>query len=128
MLTQGVIVPSRSPWWSPMIIVPRTDGSLQICIDFRRVNEIARFDAFSMPHVEELLERTGQARYISTIHLLKGYWQIPMAAKDQQKTTFSTPWGLFEFTRMPFGLHGAVAMFQRLMDCILAQDTMYAAT
>lgn len=77
-------------------------------------------------HTEELLERRGQARYISTIDLSKGYWQIPMAGKDQQENTFGTLWGLFEFTKMLFGPHGAAATLQRLMDHILVLHTKYA--
>ncbi|KYO38184.1 hypothetical protein Y1Q_0007292 [Alligator mississippiensis] len=73
-----------------------------------------------MPHVAELVERTGDTRYISNLDLAKGYWQIPVAKEDWLKTAFGTPWGLNEFFRMPFGLHGAAATFQRLMDQILA--------
>lgn len=91
MLAQGIRIPSCSPWQSPMDVVPKADDSLRICIDFRRVNEIAHFEAFPMPHVKELLERIGQARYISTINLSKGYWQVPMAAKDQPKAAFGMP-------------------------------------
>lgn len=105
MLATGIIVPWRNTWQSPMVIVPKNDGMLQICIDFRKVNEIARFDVFPMPHVEELLEQIGQPRYMSTIDMAKGYWQIPMALRDRQKM-------VFEFIRMLFSLHGAVALFQ----------------
>lgn len=125
MLAQGVIVPSCSPLRSPMVKVSKTDESLQICIDFRKANKIVRFDAFPVPQVEELLERIGQARYVSTIDLFKGYWQMPMAGKDQQKTAFGMPWGLFEFMRMMFSLHGAAVMFRCLMDHILTPHMIY---
>ncbi|XP_014453885.1 uncharacterized protein LOC106739017 [Alligator mississippiensis] len=80
-----------------------------------------------MPHVAELVERTGDTRYISNLDLAKGYWQIPVAKEDWLKTAFGTPWGLNEFFRMPFGLHGAAATFQRLMDQILAPHAEYVA-
>lgn len=67
-----------------------------------------------------MVEKIGQAKYISTIDLTKGYWQIPMAVQDKEKTAFGTPWGLFQLRRILFGLHGAVASFQHLMDKILA--------
>lgn len=76
--------------------------------------------------MEELLEWIGRGWYISTIDMTKSYWQIPMVKNNQQKTAFDTPWRLFEFTRMLFGLHEAVATFQRLMDHVLVLHTMYA--
>ncbi|KYO45139.1 hypothetical protein Y1Q_0007428 [Alligator mississippiensis] len=93
----------------------------------KRLNAMEVFDAFPMPHVAELVERIGDARYISTLDLAKGYWQIPVAKEDRLKTAFGTLWGLYEFIRMPFGLHGAAATFQRLMDQILAPHAKYAA-
>ncbi|KYO29204.1 hypothetical protein Y1Q_0009973 [Alligator mississippiensis] len=93
----------------------------------KRLNALAMFDAFPMPHVAELVERIRDAQYISTLDLAKGYWQIPVAKEDQPKTAFGTPRELYEFVRMPFGLHGAAATFQRLMDRILAPHAEYAA-
>lgn len=126
MLNQGIIRPLHSPWHSPMVIVPKGNGTLQLCINFRKFNEVAKFDVFPMPHIEELLEWIGQPRYISTINTAKGYWQIPVTGRDRPKTAFSTPWALFESTWMPFNLHGAAATFQWLMDHILAPHMMYA--
>uniref|UniRef100_A0A7M4F0X7 Integrase catalytic domain-containing protein n=1 Tax=Crocodylus porosus TaxID=8502 RepID=A0A7M4F0X7_CROPO len=103
MLAQGIITPSRSPWRSPLVAVTKTDGSLRLCIDFRKVNALTQFDAFPMPQVNELVERIGQANFISTLDLAKGYWQIPLRKEDQPKTAFGTPWGLYKFKRMPFG-------------------------
>lgn len=101
---------SQSPWRSPkrekpVVVVPKTDGSIYLCIDYHKINKIATFDAFPLPQVNDMLEKVGQAQYISTLDLTKGCWQIPMAAADKEKTAFGTPWGLFQFKRMPFGLH-----------------------
>ncbi|KYO38188.1 hypothetical protein Y1Q_0007296 [Alligator mississippiensis] len=76
---------------------------------------------------QKLVERIEDSRYISTLDLAKGYWHLPVAKEDRLKTAFGTPWGLNEFIRMPFGLHGAAATFQRLMDQILAPHAEYAA-
>lgn len=76
-----------------------------------------------MPHVTHLMEKIGEAKFISTTDLAKGYWQIPMKPSDCAKTAFGTLWGLFEFQCMPFGLNGAAATFQRLMDSLLAPHT-----
>lgn len=119
MLQCGVIEPSSSEWCSPVVIVFKKDGSLRICIDFRRLNAISEFDAYPMPRVDELLEKVGAAKYITTLDLCKGYLQVPLEKSSQQYTPFRTPAGLFQFTVMPFGLHGAPATFQRLMDKVL---------
>lgn len=119
MLKLGVIEPSESECSSPIIIVPKKDGSLRICIDFQKLNAISFFDAYPMPRIEDLLERIGRANYITTLDLCKGYWQVPLENQSRLLTAFRTPLGLFQFTVMPFGLHGAPATFQRLMDKVL---------
>ena len=88
----------------------------------RKLTEVSEFDAYPMPRVDEILNRLGQANYISSIDMTKGYWQIPLAEESKDKTAFTTPFGLFEFCVMPFGLHGAPATFQRLMDNILLNE------
>ncbi|MGH0171331.1 UNVERIFIED_CONTAM: hypothetical protein FKN15_060984 [Acipenser sinensis] len=108
-------------------MVGKKDGSTWFCVDFRKVNAISKFDAYPMPRVDELLDRLGKARLISTLDLTKGYWQIPLTQSSKEKTAFSTPDGLFHFRTMPFGLHGAPATFQRLMDQVLAPHHQYAA-
>ncbi|KAK7922269.1 hypothetical protein WMY93_009171 [Mugilogobius chulae] len=119
MLELGVIEPSTSEWCSPVVIVFKKDGSLRICIDFRKLNSISEFDAYPMPRIDDLLDRIGSAAYITTLDLCKGYWQVPLEKSSRPYTAFRTPAGLFQFTVMPFGLHGAPATFQRLMDKVL---------
>uniref|UniRef100_A0A3P9LR23 Gypsy retrotransposon integrase-like protein 1 n=1 Tax=Oryzias latipes TaxID=8090 RepID=A0A3P9LR23_ORYLA len=119
MLSSGVIEPSNSEWCSPVVIVTKKDGSLRICIDFRKLNSVSEFDAYPMPRIDDLLEKIGSAAYITTLDMCKGYWQVPLAASSRPYTAFQTPSGLFQFTVMPFGLHGAPATFQRLMNKVL---------
>ncbi len=114
-----VIEPSNSEWSSPLVIVPKKDGSLRVCVDFRKLNAQSRFDAYTMPRIDDLLEWIGQARYITTLDLRKGYWQVPLDPNSKPYTAFRMPVGLFQFTVLPFGLHGAPATFQRLMDQVL---------
>ena len=111
---------------SPMVIVKKKDGGVRLCVDYRRLNAITKFDAYPMPRIEELLDKIGTARYISTMDLAKGYWQVPMSDEDREKTAFSSPNGLFHFINMPFGLSGAPATFQRMMDSILRGTDDYA--
>ncbi|KAL0148578.1 hypothetical protein M9458_056125 [Cirrhinus mrigala] len=127
MLKLGVIEPSRSPWSSPIVMVPKPDGTLRFCNDFRRLNEVSDFDGYPMPRVDELLDRLGRARFITTLDLTKGYWQVPLAEDAKPKTAFSTPSGHWQYRTLPFGLHGAPATFQRLMDIVLRLHQPYAA-
>ena len=127
MLNLNVIEESQSPWSSPIVMVPKPDGSLRFCNDFRKLNEISTFDAYPMPRVDELIERLGPARFVSTLDLTKGYWQVPLTHRAKEKTAFSTPDGLFQYTVLPFGVHGAPATFQRMMDKILRPHREFAA-
>ncbi|XP_058614187.1 LOW QUALITY PROTEIN: uncharacterized protein LOC131528813 [Onychostoma macrolepis] len=127
MLKLGVIEPSRSPWSSPVVMVPKPDGTLRFCNDFRRLNEVSEFDSYPMPRVDELIDRLGRARFISTLDLTKGYWQVPLTESAKPKTAFSTPSGHWQYRVLPFGLHGAPATFQRLMDVLLRPHQAYAA-
>lgn len=127
MLALGVIECSSSEWSNPVVLVPKKDGTMRFCIDFRRVNAQSQFDAYPMPRLEDLIERLGKASFITTLDLCKGYWQVPLARTDRPYTAFRTPQGLFQFVVMPFGLQGAPATFQRLMDIVLAGTDSFAA-
>ncbi|XP_056585423.1 uncharacterized protein LOC130406867 [Triplophysa dalaica] len=127
MLDMGVIEESSSDWASPIVLVPKTDGSVRFCVDYRKVNAVSKFDAYPMPRIDELLDRLGTARFYSTLDLTKGYWQIPLSPLSKEKTAFTTPFGLHQFATLPFGLFGAPATFQRLMDRILRPHSAYAA-
>ena len=80
-----------------------------------------------MPRIDELLDRLGKAKFLTTLDLTRGYWQVPMSRSSKEKTAFITPQGLFQFTAMPFGLPGAPATFQRMMDQLLRSMGDYAA-
>ncbi|KAL5494291.1 hypothetical protein EMCRGX_G015592 [Ephydatia muelleri] len=127
MLKHKIIEPSTSEWAAPILPIKKKDGTWRFCVDFRRLNSLSRLDAYPMPRVDELIDRLGQERFISTIDLTRGYWQIPIATKDREKTAFTTPYGLFHFMVLPFGLNGAPACFQRLMDRILKGCEDFAA-
>ena len=90
-----------------------------MCVDYRRLNGVSRADAYPTPRMDDLVDQLGGTKYISTLDLTRGYWQVPVAQHAQHKTAFATPFGLYQFTRMPFGLQGAPATFQRMMDKLL---------
>ncbi|CAM5100475.1 unnamed protein product [Natator depressus] len=105
MLALGVIQPSASPWASPVVLVPKKDRSIRFCVDYRKLNAITVSDAYPMPRPDELLDKLGGARYLTTMPLTKCYWQVPLDAD--------------EFLTLPFGLKGAPATLQRLVDQLL---------
>lgn len=122
LLGAQVIRESCSPFASPIVLVKKKDGSLRLCVDYRQLNSRTRKDAFHRPRIEESLDALTGARWFSTMDLASGYNQVPMAEADQPKTAFCTPFGLFEWNRMPFGLCNAPSTFQRLMQRIFGDQ------
>jgi RNase H-like domain found in reverse transcriptase/Reverse transcriptase (RNA-dependent DNA polymerase)/Integrase zinc binding domain/Integrase core domain/Chromo (CHRromatin Organisation MOdifier) domain/Retroviral aspartyl protease len=120
MLKAGVIEPANSEWASPVVLVPKPDGSMRFCIDYRRLNALTVRDSYPLPRMDECIDSLGEARVFSTLDCNSGYWQIPVDPADRAKTTFTSHEGLYWFLRMPFGLRNAPATFQRFVDITLA--------
>ena len=92
----------------------------RLCIDFRKVNEISKKDAYPIPFMAEILDKLSIARYISTINLNKAYHQIPLSEESKLNFAFIIPGrSLYQYERMPFGLTGAPGTFQRLIDQVI---------
>jgi hypothetical protein len=124
MLKNEIIRTSASQWNAPLLVVPKkADASgkpkLRVVVDFRRLNDLTIGDSFPLPNITDILDQLGNAKYFTTLDFASGYHQIPMAEQDKNKTAFSTPYGHYEFNRMPFGLKNAPATFQRLMNSVL---------
>lgn len=122
LLSAQVIRESSSPYASPIVLVRKKDGKLRMCIDYRQLNQKTRRDAFPLPRIEESLDALSGARWFSTLDLASGYNQVPVTEADRPKTAFCTPFGLFEWNRMPFGLCNAPSTFQRLMQRIFGDQ------
>ncbi|KAL8603295.1 hypothetical protein ACOMHN_017408 [Nucella lapillus] len=115
LLEKDIIQPSSSPYASPIVLVCKKNGDLRMCVDYRKLNAKTRRDAYPLPRIEESLDALQGAKYFSSLDLASKYYQVAMSEKDQHKTAFATPFGLYEFKRMPFGLCTAPQTFQRLM-------------
>ena len=119
MEKNGIISPTAtSPWGSPVVIVKKKDGSLRFCVDYRKLNAITKTSSYPIPLISELLDSLNGASYFSSMDLASGYWQIRMHSDSVDKTTFVSKYGSFSFNVMPFGLVGAPATFQSMMDSI----------
>ncbi|GJT16526.1 reverse transcriptase domain-containing protein [Tanacetum coccineum] len=137
LLDAGLIYPiSDSPWVSPVHCVPNKGGTTvvtndenelvptrlvtgwRVCIDYRKLNEATRKDHFPLPFMDQMLERLAGNEYYCFLDVFSGYFQIPIDPKDQEKTTFTCPYGMFTYRRMPFGLCNAPGTFQRCMMAI----------
>ncbi len=116
LLKKGVIKPSNSAYASPIVLVRKTDGCLRLCVDYRKLNSKTKRDAFPLPRIDESFDALQGAKFFSTIDLASGYHQVAVREQDQPKTAFTTPFGIFEYSHMPFGVCNGPSTFQRLMQ------------
>ena len=128
MLDGGAIRPSQSPWCNAVVLVHKKDGGLRFCIDFHKLNNWMKKDAFPLPRMQETMESMVGAQFFSMMDLKSGFWQVKKAKESQQYTAFTVgSMGVYEFLRMPYRLCNAPAMFQRPMqNCLGELNLTYA--
>jgi len=98
MKARGVIEESHSPWVSSAVLVRKKDGSLEFCVDFRKLNAVTIKDSYPLPRIDEILDQLAGNCWFSTLDLKSGYWQIKICPEDKEKTAFSIGKGLWQFT------------------------------
>ena len=122
MYETDVIRPSMSPWASPVSIAVKPDGSPRICLDLRKVNELTKKDAKSVPNVQEMFDMLNGKKIFSSLDLFSGFFQIELEEKCKEVTAFTCgPLGFWEMNRMPFGACNSSATFQRTMETVLGE-------
>jgi hypothetical protein len=121
MLEAGVIrrVDGPRDWCSGMVVAPKKGGQVRICVDLTNLNKWVRREAYPLPRVDDLLAELGKSRVFSKMDANSGFWQIPLDHQSQKLTCFITPFGRYEFLKMPFGICSAPEKFQREMNGIL---------
>jgi len=118
-LEAAVIEPTSSEWGFPVVLVPKTDGTLRFRADFRLLNVVTKKYSYPPPRIDECIDSLGEATIFSTLDCNSGYWQVAIAPEDRETTAFVCQEGAYQYKRMPFGLSNAPATLQRALDIIL---------
>lgn len=119
LMDEGICRPSKSPWASPIHVVPKPDGSYRVCGDYRRLNSVTVSDRYPIPHIHDLTNILHAKKIFSKLDIVRAYFHIPVHEKDIQKTAVTTPFGSFEFLFLNFGLKCAANTFQRFINEVL---------
>ena len=116
LIEQGVVKPSKSPYASPAFLVPKSRGEYRLVVDYRKVNAKIKFDCYPLPTIEQAFEQFAGAQVFSVLDLKSAYFQIPLSAKSRRITAFCTPFGLYEFCKLPMGISVGSQGLSRVVD------------
>ena len=119
MLDKDMIESSQSSLVSHCVLVPKPDGLIRYCTDYRKISVLSKTDSFPIPKMEDCIDWIGNTKYITKCDLLKGYWCVPLTECAKEISAFVTPDGLYQYKIMPFGMKYSQAIFQRLVNMCL---------
>ena len=116
-----IIEKCDSPWSSPVVPVRKGDGSLRLCVDYRKLNKVTRQENFPMPNLSDAIYSAHNVQYFTKLDLIKGYYQVPIHQDSREFTSFSTHQQQYQFKRLSFGLRNSGLQFQKNMQEILSE-------
>ncbi|EGT31788.1 hypothetical protein CAEBREN_31619 [Caenorhabditis brenneri] len=119
LLKSGRITESNTPWISPIVIVKKKNGSLRVCLDFRKLNEVTIPDNYPLPRIDAIVERVGHMKFFSSLDMANGYLQLRLDDESSYKCGFTTENRVYAYSHLPFGLKSAASYFQRALKTVL---------
>ena len=122
MVNKGVIFEVDQPteWVAPMVVVPKPNNAVRICVDYTELNKVVRREVYPMSHVEASLAKLGRGTIFTKLDANSGFYQIPLSNKSKLLTTFLTPFGRFAFNRLPFGLSSSPEIYSKIVSEVLS--------
>ena len=118
-----IIVSLRfSKWLENLVPIKKKSGEIRLCVDFRNLNQVSLKDNYPLPKMDHILQRVVGSQRMSILDSFSGYNQVAVHPEDQEKTTFTTPWGTFMYAKIPFGLMNVGATFQRAMEIAFLEE------
>ncbi|KAG1925740.1 interleukin-1 receptor accessory protein-like 1-A [Pimephales promelas] len=120
LLASEIIEESNSPYASPVVLVRKKNGDLRMVVDYRKLNKLTKGDAYPLPRIEETFTLLSGSKWFTVLDLKSGYYQLEVEESDRPKTAFTTPFGNWQFRRLPQGLTNSPATFQRTMEKVMA--------
>ena len=121
LVQQDILAPVTQPteWISSMVIVPKKDGKLRICLDPQDLNRAIQREHYPLPTIDEIATRLHGAKVFTVLDVRQGFWHVPLDEKSSLLTTFNTPFGRYRWKRMPFGISSAPEVFQHCMHEVI---------